>query len=130
VTVGSNGQKVITVDELGGIFTPIPGTPIRIAYSFGHPDAKAKTPMFTCPISAIPMAVFDLLALWNECRLLRVLPVAGGLLDQPQIVRKAFPIFANEWATVESANGQNSTLAASGAAAAAVLKAAFGGGRK
>lgn len=118
---------MITVDELGGIFTPIPGTPIRIAYSVGHPDAKSKDPMFQCPKSAIPVEVFELLGLWNECRLLGVLPRSGGLLDQPQVVRRSFVTFANEYAKVDNAKGQGLAAATAGLAAASVLKAAFGG---
>lgn len=118
---------MIKVDELGGIFTPIPGTPIRIAYSFGHPDAKSKEPMFQCPVSAIPQEVFELLGLWNECRLLGVLPRSGGLLDQPQIVRRSFVTFANEWTKIDNAKGQGNAATAAGLAAASVLKAAFGG---
>lgn len=127
MTVAPGGRKVIKVDALGGIFTPIPGTPIRIAYSVGHPDSKSKEPMFQCPVSAIPVEVFELLGLWNECRLLGVLPRAGGLLDQPQIVRQSFVTFANEYAKVDTARGQGLAAASAGLAAASVLKAAFGG---
>lgn len=128
-TVGPKG-KAITVDNLGGVFAPIPGQPIRVIYSFGHPEAKAKEPMFTCPVFAIPSVVWELLGLWNECRLLKVLPKAGGLLDQPQIVRRSFPIFASEWAKVDQGNQSQGVAATAGLAAASVLKAAFGGGNK
>lgn len=114
------------VDELGGVFSPIPGSPIRLVYSVGHPDAKTKDPMFTCPVFAIPQGVFELLGLWNECRLLGVLPRAGGLLDQPLSVRKSFAVFATEWEKVEGRRGQSGAAASAGMAAAAVLKAAFG----
>jgi len=109
------------------VFTPFPNQPIRVIYSFGHPEAKAKVPMFTCPMFAIPGDVFELLGLWNECRLLKVLPKAGGLLDQPQIVRRSFSIFTNEWAKVDASNANTGTATAAGLAAASVLKAAFGG---
>lgn len=115
------------MDTLGGIFSPIPGQPIRVVYSVGHPDSKSKDPMFSCPVSAIPAEAFDLLGLWNECRLLRTLPKAGGLLDQPQIVRRSFVIFANEWSKVDAGNANTGTATAAGLAAASVLKAAFGG---
>lgn len=118
---------MIQVDELGGVFAAIPGQPVRIVYSFGHPDAKSKDPMFTCPVSAIPSGIFELLGLWNESRLLGVLPRPGGVLDQPLIVRKAFVVFATEWAKVDAANGQTGIASAAGLAAASVLKAAFGG---
>ncbi len=128
MTVGRGG-KVITVDELGGVFTPIPGQPIRVVYSVGHPESKSKDPMFTCPVSAIPTEAFELLSLWNECRLLGVLPKAGGLLDQPQIVRRSFVIFASEWRKVDQGNQNQGAAATAGLAAASVLKAAFGGGK-
>lgn len=125
-TVGPSG-KVVRVDELGGVFAPIPGQPVRVAYSVGHPDAKSKAPMFTCPVSAIPDGVFEVLGLWNDCRLLKVLPRAGGLLDQPQIVRRSFTVFASEWATVEAGQTSQGTATAAALAAGSVLKAAFGG---
>ena len=115
------------MDPLGGVFAPIPGHPIRLAYAVGHPDAKARIPMFTCPVSAIPGGIFELLGLWNECRLLRVLPRAGGLLDQPQIVRRAFAVFASEWATVEAGQSSQGAATVAALAAGSVLKAAFGG---
>lgn len=124
--MGRHG-KVTKVDEWGGVFSPIPGQPVRVVYSVGHPDAKSKDPMFACPISAIPQEVFELLGLWNECRLLGVLPLSGGLLDQPLAVRKSFVIFASEWAKVEGAKAQTGAAATAGLAAASVLKAAFGG---
>lgn len=114
---------MITVDEQGGVFSPIPGQPIRVVYSFGPAGAASREPMFTCPVCAFPIEVFDLLGLWNECRLLGVLPRAGGLLDQARIVRRSFVIFANEWAKVDQANGQSGQATA----AALALKAVFGG---
>lgn len=125
-TVGRSGKEVRT-DDQGGVFVPIPGQPVRVVYSVGHPDAKSKAPMFTCPVSAIPSGVFELLGLWNECRLMKVLPRAGGLLDQPQIVRRSFAVFASEWGTVEAGNASQGTATAAALAAGSVLKAAFGG---
>lgn len=114
------------MDELGGVFSPIPGQPVRIAYAYGHPDAKSKDPMFTCPAFAIPTEVWELLGLWNECRLLRTLPRAGGLLDQARIVRRAFPVFAGLYATVEAGQTSAGTAQIAALTAGSVLKAAFG----
>lgn len=125
-TVGRTGKRLQT-DELGGVFAALPGHPIRVAYTVGHPDAHTRVPMFTCPVSAIPEGVFELLGLWNECRLLKTLPLAGGLLDQPQIVRRSFAVFASEWTTVEAGNASQGTATAAALAAGSVLKAAFGG---
>lgn len=57
--------------------------------------------MFTCPVSAIPPWVHELLAMWHACRSMRTLPRAGGYADQPYIVRRTFPIFEAEMAQVE-----------------------------
>lgn len=121
---------MITVDELGGVFSPIPGQPVRVVYSFGHPEGKSREPMFTCPVSAIPSEAFELLGLWNDCRLLGVLPRAGGLLDQPEIVRRSFVVFAHEWRKIDQGNQNQGLAATAGLAAASVLKAAFGGGKR
>lgn len=127
-SVGRQG-KVATVDELGGVFTPLPNQPVRVVYSFGHPDAKAKTPVFSCPVSTVPVETYELLGLWNECRLLGVLPRSGGLLDQPLIVRRAFTIFAGEWAKVDTGRAQSGAALAASLAATSVLTTIFGGRR-
>jgi hypothetical protein len=122
--------KVVTVwDEHGNVFTPDPTRPSVPAYSYGPAQGKAKTRnvMFTCPVSGIPEPVIALLELWNECRLMGLPPVQGGLLDQPLSVRKSFPIFTREYeAATARERAAGSHLAAS-AATMATLQALFGG---
>lgn len=122
-----HGRKVSAIEPLGGVFAPIPGQPIRVVYSYGHPESKTKTPMFQCPVSAIPGEVWELLALWYSCHALGVLPYGGGFLDQPLIVRRAFPIFATEWRTVEAQRQASGGGQAAAMAAGLALKAVFGG---
>ncbi len=78
-----------------GVFAPIREKGITTpAWLYGRDDAK--TPIFTCPVSAMPSGVFDLYEVFIRCRLLSVLPHAGGYLDQPWIVQYAWPIFEDE----------------------------------
>lgn len=67
--------------------------PLRPAYAYGPTGAKVKTPVFQCPVSAIPPVVWDLFEDWWACRLMHTLPLAGGWADQPLLVRRAFPVF-------------------------------------
>lgn len=88
---------VRSLDRTGGVFRPSPRHGLTApVYSLGWPDAPTKEPVFTCPVSAIPSACWDLLELWYTCRALGALPLAGGALDQPLSVRRAFPVFAAE----------------------------------
>lgn len=84
-----------------GVFVPIREkgitTPI---WMYGH--GNAKTPIFTCPVSAIPEEVFEVYEVWIRCRMLGVLPYAGGYLDQPWIVQYAWPLFEDEAAKVRA----------------------------
>ena len=84
--------------------------------------------MFTCPQSAIPEEVWQLLALWNACRLGKTLPKAGGLLDQPVWVQRYFPLFdaAHREATV----GQGNTAEQAAMLAVGTMMKAIGGGKK
>lgn len=114
------------IDPLGGLFTPIPGKPQRVVYTVG-PKARDGGPantnvMLQCPVSAIPGGVWDLLALWYQCRLTRALPKAGGFLDQPLMVRRAFPVFEAEMVAWEAQNGgpQKTAALAVGAVMAAL----------
>lgn len=106
----------------GGVFAPSPERGLRTpVYAMGLPDAPTRTPIFTCPVSAIPEACWELLGLWWTCRTMRALPLAGGVVDQPASVRLAFPIFEAEHGLLEQ------TRQASGLAAG--LAAVFGGRR-
>jgi hypothetical protein len=114
-------------DEGGGVFVPSPEKRILApVYAFGHPDAKTKSPVFTCPVSAIPPAAWELLDLWIQCRAMGALPFAGGVLDQPLIVRRSFPVFEGEAKVGERAVQAHT----SAAGAAAIVGAMFGGGRR
>lgn len=128
--VGKGGKQIKGVDRCGGVFAPIPGKPMRPAYSYGNPKAVGgRDLMFQCPASAIPDEVFDLLILWWRCRTMRTLPMAGGFLDQPGIVQRAFPIFEQEYQGQETKGGGAEEAAA--LAVGAMVKAMGGsGGRK
>ena len=98
---------------MGGVFAPAPGRAMKPAYGFG--GGAVKTPMFQCPVSAIPDVVWTLLEHWRSCRAMGCLPVAGGWVDQPMLVRLAFPIFEQEmraWEASRSASPDASMLAA------------------
>ncbi len=115
------------IDRGGAVFVPAPARGIVApVYVYGHPEAKTKDALFSCPISAIPSAIWDVLELWLQSRALRVPVVAGGVLDQPLIVRRAFPIFELE----QSARDYQRNANASASGAAAVLAAIGGGGRR
>ncbi len=106
---------------------PIPAQGItRPVVSLGPPGAKVTTPIFTCPVSAIPDAVRDLIELWWACRSMRVLPRSGGLLDQALVVQRSFPILEREYQAVEREHG--AAQSASGVAAA--MSMLFGGARR
>lgn len=52
--------------------------------------------MLQCPVSAIPDEVWQLLALWWQCKLTGMHPMQGGFMEQPAIIRLAFPLFEAE----------------------------------
>lgn len=83
------------VERLGGVFAPAEGAS-TVVYAFGPRDSTEKEALFSCPVSAIPPAVWSLLDLWFVCRTMRALPIAGGVIDQPLSVRRSFPIFEIE----------------------------------
>lgn len=107
----------------------MPGKPITVAYSYGPKIAKTgKTPMLQCPVSAIPDEVWGLLGLWWQCHMTHSLPLAGGFLDQPVMVRRAFPMFEGEWRIVEAQRAASGSSSAAAAAVAGMI-GALGGGR-
>lgn len=109
---------------MGGVFAPVPGRSLRPAYAYGPPGAAAKDVLFQCPVSAIPDVVWELLDHWRSCRALGCLPVAGGFIDQPLLVRRAFPVFEREMRQWEQSRGGSSD------ALGAVLAALKGGRRR
>lgn len=102
-TRAAHGRTVSDVDPCGGIFAPAPGLARPVAGArVGPPSTGVSTDViFQCPQSAIPDAVWDLLALWWQCRTSGLPPVAGGFLDQPVIVRQAWPVFEAEMRRAE-----------------------------
>lgn len=114
------GQLETVVEPLGGIFAPIPGKVIRPAWTYGPATKSGRSVMFQCPVSAIPELAFDLLELWFDCRRARALPVAGGWLDQPLVVRQSFPIFETEMAGVEARKAEAAPQQAAAAVAGVV----------
>lgn len=111
-------------DPSGAVFAPALErgitTPI---YSFGGADGSPiKDPVFTCPVSAIPDEVWTLLDLFLTCRAMKALPKAGGVLDQPYVVRRSWPVMEAEVAPME----RRMDAAASMGATAALLGAITG----
>lgn len=109
------GSKVVKrLESTGGVLHPLLKLGVtRPIWMFGH--GSVQTPVFTCPVSAVPAAVWDLLDLWFTCRAMRALPKAGGVLDQPLSVRKSFPVFEAEHEVVlrrRRANDSVTTMAA------------------
>jgi hypothetical protein len=94
LTQRKGGGLIERWDQQGGVFALVPGKQLRVAYSYG-PEGDQK-PMWTCPQSAIPIEVFQLLIVWQACKTMGTLPVAGGLLDQPVWVQRYFPVFETE----------------------------------
>lgn len=121
-----SGGRATTTDLGGAVFVPsVAKRIVAPVYAYGHPDAPTKAPVFTCPVSAIPAAAWELLALWWECRAMKALPKAGGVLDQPLIVRRAFPVFEGEARVAErTRTAQDAT-----SSAVAAVGAMFGGKR-
>lgn len=114
------GGKVATKQEWGGLFQPVPGKQQRPVYSVGPANASVKDLiLFQCPVSAIPDWIWELLLAWWNSRLMRTLPAAGGFLDQPVLVRRAFPVFEQEMQAWErSQQGTGGMAMAAGVAAA------------
>jgi hypothetical protein len=127
--VGIGGVIIEDRDDLGGVFQPITGKGLRPVYSYGNPASKTRPVMFTCPVSAVPAAVWALLELWWHCRLAKTLPLPGGWLDQPVMVRRAFPVFEQEMLGWEQQQQQQGSGAAAVAGAVAAMKA-VGGNRR
>lgn len=100
VTTRRQGKTKVLVDtdELGGVFSLVPGKRLRPAYSYGPKGSDSRPVMFTCPVSAIPVEVWQVLYLWNACRLTKTLPRGGGLLDQPMVVQRYFPLLDSQLA--------------------------------
>lgn len=117
------GAPVTLVDRCGAVLAPAAKKGVtRPVYSYGFPDSGALEPLFTCPVSAIPRAAWDLLELWWQSKMLRLPVKPGGLLDQPLSVRAAFPIFEAEWLEREA----RSSAARSASGMAAAFGAMFG----
>jgi hypothetical protein len=124
---GTNGVEVLRWDAAGAVFAPAPERGVtRPAYAYGPPGARVKTPVFTCPVSAIPEAVWQLFELWIACRAMKLPPKPGGAVDQPIVVQRAFPAFEAAMEQLERRRNQDTSLAAM----TALLGAAFGGGRR
>lgn len=116
----AHGRTVTDTDPCGGVFVAAQGAARPIDWQIGHPSSSRRDAMFTCPVSAIPEAVWDLLSMWWQCRTLNALPVAGGFLDQPVIVRRAFPVFEQEMRKAERLNQETAQANATTALMAAV----------
>lgn len=83
------------------MFAPVPRARLRPVYPFGRGPRAGV--LYTCPVSAIPEVVWDVLSLWASWRAFRVLPRAGGFLDQPMVVQRYFPVLEAERAVAERA---------------------------
>ena len=118
VRIGKTGKRIGRIEYLGGVFTA-PKQGALPVFTTGADGDKQRELLFTCPVSAIPAGVWQIVQLWNRCRLLGVLPVAGGFMDQPRVVQIAFPVLQAEW-----------TRAGGAADATAVALAMMKGGAK
>ncbi len=131
--IGQGGKVLKWVERQGGVFAPVVGKGQRSVYNCGPSDApshpKDQLLLYQCPVSAIPVEVWDLLQLWWSCRLTGLPPVAGGFLAQPMIVQLTFPIFEGMQRVVEASQQRGGATAAAGQAVAAMTKVLMGGGR-
>lgn len=119
-----------TWERWGGIFAPIKDKGMRPAYVCGPKDGKLEgVPLilYQCPVSAIPVGVWQLLKLWWHCRLVGLPPVAGGFLDQPEMVQLAFPIFEAQQRAIDANRQVTGAQHAAGMAVAAMTKVLHGG---
>jgi hypothetical protein len=121
----AGGVRYKRVEPLGGVFEPVPGRQSAPAWSFG----PMKDGLYQCPVSAIPSACWSLLNLWMQCQGMGALPYDGGVLAQPLITRRVFPIFADEFSRMKMAQDNAGASTTGATAAAAVLSAVFGGKR-
>lgn len=71
-------------------------------------------------MSAIPDEVWTLIDLFLTCRSMKALPVAGGVLDQPYIVRRSWPVLEAEIGPAERRMNQQDQVAALAAMLGAV----------
>lgn len=117
------------LEPLGGLFTPVPDEGlIQPAYVWGPKEEGKKatvrvgTFLWQCPVSAIPGAVWDLLDLWWELRLLRLQPERWTPL-----LRVAFLVFESELKRADP--GHSAPEAAAALAVGAMVKLMGGGGR-
>jgi hypothetical protein len=82
------------------VFGPDPERGVTVpVYWYGR--GRVKDAVFTCPVSAVDPGVWDLLNLFFESRAMRLPVKPGGLLDQPIVVRRAFPIWESEMTRLE-----------------------------
>jgi len=106
--------------------------PVYFATQKPAADGKSKAApvgegavLYQCPVSAIPSEVWDLLELWWGCRLTGLPPIAGGFMDQPESVRRAFPVF--EALERMQGGGAHTAEQAAAIAVASMLKLHTGG---
>lgn len=104
------GQQAIDWDPCGAVFYPAPGANIPI-YAYGA-NPKQQDPVFTCPVSAIPEAVWVLMDLWLASRAMGLPVRAGGLEAQPYVIRRSFPYFEAEMRRLEHQDVNASGMAA------------------
>lgn len=91
---GHDGKTTETQETGGGVFRSLPEKGLREPIWLYGP--KKDRFMFSCPVSSIGQDLIDLYSLWFACDVMHTLPCAGGLLDQPAIVQRAFPYFSDE----------------------------------
>lgn len=129
--MGVGGLKNV-IEPLGNVLKAVPGETTAPVWSFDDPQPgqpKAKTMVFTCPVSAVPKDVWDLLQLWQESRLMGLPVVAGGLEDQPAGVRASFPFFYAEHAIYRQRTGASGSEQTAVMVATAMLQGMFGKGK-
>lgn len=121
------------LEPLGNVFRGVKGETHAPVWGVDYPtakDPKNRLSLWTCPVSAIPKEAWDVFLLWNESRLIGLPVVAGGLLDQPAIVRLAFPVFAQEYLAMRRRQGDSGAESTALMVASAMLQGLFGTGKR
>lgn len=125
ITRAAHGRVVTDVDPCGNVFVATPAVARPVAGArVGPPQDSSvvRDLIYQCPQSAIPDAVWDLLAIWWQSRQLKLPVVEGGYVDQPVIVRRAWPIFEHEMVKAERLMTDRASEHAMAAAVAALMQ--------
>jgi hypothetical protein len=99
---GDNGVEVVKWDPGGAVFAPALERGVRDADLSIRHTARSGSRVHVSGVGD-PDEVWELLDLYFTCRAMKAMPKAGGVLDQPLVVRRAFPVFEAEMQVEERA---------------------------